>query len=103
MMRPEGIKGATGEAAPVIGGDGGEVFTVNMVRCPPGDSPLLHAHHTTRETFLCMNGRFAIKWGDEGEHEITLDPYDMIADKFGEDVLDNLKAAGLKFTVGLDG
>ena len=147
MMGPEGIKSATGEAAPVIGGDGGEVFTVNMVRCPPGDSPLLHAHHTTRETFLCMNGRFAIKWGDEGEHEITLDLYDMIdvppgvvrnftnvsddiahllvfiqgdrdkfqdvdmrpkdgemiADKFGEDVLDNLKAAGLKFTVGLDG
>jgi uncharacterized RmlC-like cupin family protein len=79
MMAPDGMKSATGEAPPVIGGDGGEVFTVNMVRCPPGDHPLLHAHHTTCETFMCLNGRFAIKWGDQGEHEIFLDPYDMIA------------------------
>ena len=37
--------------------------------------------------------------------DVDMRPKDgeMIADKFGEDVLDNLKAAGLKFTVGLDG
>ena len=79
LMAPAGMKSATGEAPPVLGGDGGEVFTVNMVRCPPGDGPLLHAHQTTCETFFCLNGRFSVKWGDDGEHEIFLDPYDMIA------------------------
>jgi uncharacterized RmlC-like cupin family protein len=40
---------------------------------------MLHAHQTTCETFFCLNGRFSVKWGDDGEHEIFLDPYDMIA------------------------
>jgi uncharacterized RmlC-like cupin family protein len=79
LMAPEGMKSATGEAPPVIGGDGGAVFTVNIARCPPGDGPMLHAHQTTCETFFCLNGRFSIKWGDAGEHEVFLDPYDMIA------------------------
>jgi uncharacterized RmlC-like cupin family protein len=79
LMAPEGMKSATGEAPPVIGGDGGEVFTTNIARCPPGTGPMLHAHQTTHETFFCLNGRFSITWGDEGEHEIFLDPYDMIA------------------------
>ena len=79
LMAPEGMKSATGEAPPVIGGDGGEIFTTNIARCPPGDSPMLHAHQTTCETFFCLNGRFAVTWGDDGEHKIFLDPYDMIA------------------------
>jgi uncharacterized RmlC-like cupin family protein len=79
LMAPDGMNSATGEAPPVVGGDGGDVFTVNIARCPPGDGPMLHAHQTTCETFFCLNGRFSIKWGDEGEHEIFLDPFDMIA------------------------
>jgi uncharacterized RmlC-like cupin family protein len=146
LMAPEGMNSATGEAPPVLGGDGGELFTVNIARCPPGDGPMLHAHQTTHETFFCLNGRFSIKWGDEGEHEIFLDPYDMIAvppgvvrnftnvsdevanllvfiqgdrdkyqdvemrpkdgeyiaKRFGRQVLDNLEAAGLRFTAGID-
>ena len=146
LMAPDGMNSATGEAAPVIGGDGGEVFTTNIARCPPGDSPMLHAHQTTHETFFCLNGRFSVTWGDEGEHEIFLDPYDMIAvppplvrtftnvsdevanllvfiqgdrdkfqdvemrpqdgehiaNKFGEEMVQKLEAAGLRFTAGRD-
>lgn len=144
LMAPDGMKSATGEAPPVIGGDGGEVFTTNIARCPPGNGPLLHAHQSTHETFVCLNGRFSITWGDDGEHEIFLDPYDLIAvpprvvrtftnvsdevanllvfiqgdrdefqdvemrpqdgahiaQKFGDEMLAKLEAAGLSFTAG---
>lgn len=28
---------------------------------------------------MCLDGRFKIQWGDEGENQIELDKYDMIA------------------------
>lgn len=54
-------------------------MSVIIAECPPGDRPVLHAHHRTNETFFCLEGRFRIRSGDEGENEIFLDPYDMIA------------------------
>jgi uncharacterized RmlC-like cupin family protein len=54
-------------------------MSVIIAECPPGDRPLLHAHHQTKETFFCLDGRFRIRWGDRGENEIFLEPYDMIA------------------------
>jgi quercetin dioxygenase-like cupin family protein len=79
LMGPEGLKSATGETPPVIGGDGGDTYTINAVTCPPGNGSPLHAHHYTCETFYCLNGRFRVSWGDLGEHSIFLDPMDMIA------------------------
>lgn len=79
LMGPAGLSSATGEAPPVIGGDGGEVFTVNIAKCPPGNGSPLHAHQFTHETFFCLNGRFEVRWGDAGEHSIVLEPMDMIA------------------------
>ena len=79
LMGPEGLKSATGEAPPVIGGNGGDIYTINAVTCPPGNGSPLHAHHYTCETFYCLNGRFRVSWGDHGEHELFLDPMDMIA------------------------
>jgi uncharacterized RmlC-like cupin family protein len=54
-------------------------MSVIIAECPPGNRPPLHAHHQTKETFFCLDGRFRIRWGDEGENEIYLDPFDMIA------------------------
>jgi uncharacterized RmlC-like cupin family protein len=54
-------------------------LSVIIAECPPGDKPMLHAHFFTVEHFLCLSGRFKIRWGDEGEHETVLEPYDMIA------------------------
>ena len=54
-------------------------MSVIIAECPPGDRPLLHAHHKTNETFFCLDGRFRIRWGDEGENETYLDQFDMIA------------------------
>ena len=79
LMGPANLRSATGEEPPVIGGDGGDVFTVNIARCPPGNGSPLHAHHYTHETFFCLDGRFKVSWGDDGEHELELGPYDMVA------------------------
>lgn len=75
LMAPEGAGGAN--AAPAIQGAPG--LTVNICECPPGNGPMLHAHQRTRETFLCLRGSFAVRWGDRGEHETRLEPFDMIA------------------------
>ncbi len=79
MMAPQGHQSATGEAPPIIGGDGGDIVTYNIVTCPPGNGPLLHAHQFTHETFMALDGRFRIEWGDKGEHSLVLEKFDMVA------------------------
>lgn len=54
-------------------------LSVIVAECPPGDKPMLHAHFFTTEHFFCLSGRFRIRWGDEGEHETVLEPFDLIA------------------------
>jgi uncharacterized RmlC-like cupin family protein len=76
LMSPEAQGGPMAQQPAVVTKD---KMSVIIAECPPGDRPMLHAHHNTNETFFCLDGRFRIRWGDEGENEITLDPYDMIA------------------------
>lgn len=76
MMAPESQGGPMAQK-PAVTGDSGT--SVIIARCPPGDKPLLHAHHFTVETFMCLTGRFRICWSGTGEQEIDLDPHDMIA------------------------
>jgi mannose-6-phosphate isomerase-like protein (cupin superfamily) len=64
--------------AAIRGGDAGDAISVSMAVCRPGNGPELHAHMHTVEAFFCLKGRFAVKWGDKGENEITLDPYDFV-------------------------
>lgn len=54
-------------------------LSVIIAQCPPGDRPMLHAHFFTVEHFFCLSGRFRIRWGDEGEQETFLEPFDLIA------------------------
>jgi uncharacterized RmlC-like cupin family protein len=60
--------------APLKGAPG---LAVTIAECPPGDGPGLHAHESTIENFLCLNGRFKISWGDQGENSLELGPLDM--------------------------
>ena len=76
LMSPENQGGPMAQAPAVVTQD---KMSVIIAECPPGNGPLLHAHQFTRETFMCLDGRFKIQWGDEGENQIELDKYDMIA------------------------
>ncbi len=75
VMSPEGWKGRSA-VAPVKGKDG---LTVAIAECPPGDHPGLHSHTHTVENFFCLNGRFRISWGEEGENSVELGPLDFIS------------------------
>lgn len=76
LMSPERQGGPMAQKPAVVTDD---KMSVIIAECPPGDRPILHAHHQTKETFFCLDGRFRIRWGDRGEHEVYLEPYDMIA------------------------
>jgi uncharacterized RmlC-like cupin family protein len=76
MMAPENQGGPMAQNPAIVTQD---KMSVIIAECPPGNRPPLHAHHQTKETFFCLDGRFRIRWGDEGENEIYLEPYDMIA------------------------
>ena len=53
-------------------------FNVQMSRAKPGHGAGLHAHQTI-ETFMPLNGNWSIFWGDQGEHEIILEQFDLIS------------------------
>ena len=76
LMSPESQGGPMAHQPAVVTKD---KMSVIIAKCPPGDRPLLHAHHRTNETFFCLDGRFRIRWGDEGENQTFLEQYDMIA------------------------
>jgi mannose-6-phosphate isomerase-like protein (cupin superfamily) len=76
LMAPSNRSGPMSATPPVIADDR---LSVVIAECPPGNKPMLHAHFKTTEHFFCLTGRFLIRWGDQGEHQTTLEPFDMIA------------------------
>jgi quercetin dioxygenase-like cupin family protein len=75
MMVPENYAGRS-SLAPLRGAPG---LALTIAECPPGDGPGLHVHEKTVENFLCLEGKFRISWGDNGERGITLDRLDMVS------------------------
>ncbi len=75
VMSPVGWEGRSA-VAPVKGQDG---LTVTIAECPPGNNPGLHSHSNTIESFFCLNGRFRISWGENGENSVELEPLDFIS------------------------
>ena len=76
VMAPSGKAGPMSATPAIISED---PLSIIIAECPPGDKPMLHAHFNTIEHFFCLRGRFRVSWGDEGENETFLDPFDMIA------------------------
>ena len=55
-----------------------EGFNVTYVGADPGKGAALHDHLTV-EVFVAMSGRWAINWGEDGENEVTLEPFDVVS------------------------
>lgn len=75
IMSPAGWEGRS-KIAPVKGAPG---LTVTLAECPPGDSAGLHKHTASVENFFCVQSRFEITWGDQGQHSIILEPLDFVS------------------------
>jgi uncharacterized RmlC-like cupin family protein len=53
-------------------------FNLTYIKAAPGKGAALHSH-TTIEVFTPLSGRWAIIWGDSGENELILEPWDTIS------------------------
>jgi len=76
IMAPAGVARG-GTSKPIIEGQPG--VELSIVECPPGNGPALHRHERTYETFMALDGKYEVTWGDNGEHSIVLEPFDTIA------------------------
>ncbi|MEM7442546.1 MAG: cupin domain-containing protein [Pseudomonadota bacterium] len=64
------------DLAPAIADVSG--FNITYVGAEPGKGAALHAHETV-EVFIPLSGRWTVYWGDDGEHEVTLEAFDCIS------------------------
>ncbi|WP_437992232.1 cupin domain-containing protein [Sorangium sp. So ce145] len=75
LMAPAAGDAREGTGPAIVGSKG---MSVGIVSCRPGDKVPLHAHRRSREVFLCLTGRFALRWNEGAMDETTLEPFDMI-------------------------
>lgn len=61
---------------PAIAGE--HRFGVTIIEVPVGQGASLHAHRT-EEVFCPLNGRMEVIWGDQGEHSVMLEQWDVIS------------------------
>lgn len=54
-----------------------EAFNINFVSCEAKCGIGVHAHDSD-EAFVVLTGRWAVSFGDAGDQEIELEPFDMI-------------------------
>ena len=79
--KPDGTQvypliGRAGKTEPAIAGEHGFTMAVNKVS--PGKGAPLHSH-TKPEVFVVLAGQCTFFWGEKGEHEVTLEPWDTIS------------------------
>ena len=55
-----------------------EAFNINFVSCDANCGIGTHAHDSD-EAFVILTGRWSIRFGETGDQEIELEPYDLIA------------------------
>ena len=71
-------------------------FTVAYNGCHPGKGAALHSHETC-EVFIPLTGKWSVYWGDGGEHEAILDPFDVIS--VPTEILRGFKNVGEEYAI----
>ena len=69
----EKTKNPFGSTGAVYGANG---MTMNISVLPPGQGPCLHAHNSTYETFVVLDGSVTFKVGEQGQEQLTLNRWD---------------------------
>ncbi len=78
LMAPADMPGRLSPSPAIVDGDKG-VIRIGIALAEAGDGPGLHVHWKTTETFMALSGRWMIRWGDDGQEHIILEPFDMIS------------------------
>lgn len=52
-------------------------YHIDFVKAEPRNGAALHSHGS-EETFIALTGRWDVFWGDAGDEQITLNPFDGI-------------------------
>ncbi|MBL6958617.1 MAG: cupin domain-containing protein [Rhodospirillales bacterium] len=55
-----------------------EGFNITYIGAEPGKGAALHDHPTV-EVFVILTGKWAVYWGEEGENEIDVGPFDVVS------------------------
>lgn len=55
-----------------------EDFNITYIGAEPGCGAALHDHPSV-EVFIAMTGKWAIIWGEKNEHEIVIEPFDVVS------------------------
>ena len=55
-----------------------EGFNITYSSAEPGKGAALHSHPTV-EVFIPMSGKWSVYWGDDGENEVILEPWDVVS------------------------
>jgi len=84
-------RGVTEDAGLKPAIDDNRDFNLTIMKSDPGKGSSLHDHQTI-EVFVPLTGRWAIGLGDDGEHEVILDPFDIFSVPPG--VMRSVKNAG---------
>lgn len=66
-------------------------FSITYIGAEPGKGAALHAHETI-EVFIPLTGKWAAYWGEKGDKEVLLDPFDAVS--FPPGVLRGFRNAG---------
>ncbi len=71
-------RGVTEDAALAPAINDARYFSITYVGAEPGKGAALHAHETI-EVFIPLTGQWAAYWGEDGDKEIAIEPFDVIS------------------------
>ena len=73
------LVGKTKSPADAFACEGPRDTSVFVARMPPKFGPnYLHTHKNTWEILFVLSGKFRVTYGDDGKHEVILNPYDSV-------------------------
>jgi uncharacterized RmlC-like cupin family protein len=76
--RSEGIRVANGAAEVSPSATGSESLYMGRMSVPAGSQSLPHYHEDCESAVFVLSGRLNVRWGEQLEHAVSLEPGDMV-------------------------